>query len=883
MVAQVLPQWQINQVFSSLPTATTKLLRALIMGPAYKVQRSIPLVGYAAADVTAGWPNLGVGDVVDQAFTSVILKGASQRYANLLVARAIQVKTGTNNVLKATGGLNWIANPANPAGYPRDAGLPVDVAIGDWIRVTNGANSLVTSVLGLSGTVVPAVTAAAVHAGSPATQAGSTAVSHSGTGTCIATATVGNPTSYHGEGVGVLNETYTITVTDASAGAAIASVSSTAGSGTDAAQVVNLAFSTTTPIGSRGASIAFGATGTFVVGDTFTLTVAQTYTQNTLTSSGTYTGLGNTTYVVTVVRGGSVDGTGLGYPMVSVSTSDASDAGVPRAITATAFPVGTKGVQGTFGAINKVLVLGDSWTIAATAALVGNYTDLILADALPVVQFPLATSFGVELGLVSNVTVPANRVGAAPLVNWVGGPTSITLKAGISTTSARTGALALPVQTGAAVVTMRALQTALADQVYDVTTSADILALLGADDSDAVLAYGAYRAISNAGGLNVKVLPLASDDAAGYAAALATLTNRDDFYRIVPLTYDAASQAAVTSVVNQRSTPTQGNWVTEMLAEPMPTILPVVSAAKLGVAHLGTIADPLGGSNYNTLTDLSALFIAWGVKVGDQLRVVYTNDGFGNLTYTTVTVKTVLSEQSLNVTSALALPVATASLYEIWHPLSVGEQVSAWGQTVGALANRRVTVAFPPNPGRLGTTVPAYFLACSLAAMRCAAAPQQGLTNAEVLDWDSMAECTGKFAAYLDQIANYGAYIVTQNPAGNVFIRKQLTTDLSDTRKAEDSATVNFDSISYFLLDTLAPFVGVSNVVDSNIKLMEAAINEALGYLGTQTAIPGVGPQLVDGQLQYLRPHAVLLDTVVAQIQGSLPIPLNNGQLDIVV
>lgn len=890
MVEQVLPQWEINQIFQATATAAVRTLRALIMGPAYKVQRNTALTAYAGIDVATAWPGRSAGDVVDDAFTSVLFKDAAQRYATIAPASSVKVISGkTNRLKKSTAGvLNWIDNPTSPSGYPRSALLPVDVALGDWVRVTNGVHSKISQVVGFDGANVPAVVSAAVHSRSTPDQAGSTSATAGGsnTGDAVPTAHVSNPTTYHGETVRVLSETYTITVvaSDEDGGQAVGTV--TSASGTDPQYDMNLSLGLLN-VGSRGARVTFaGVLGdAFRVGDVHTVTVVQAYTNPTLTKGGTYAGATDTTYVVTVTKGGILDAVAeTDRPEISVTAIDASDAGVPRRVSTTTVPLGTKGVTGLFasGAAAKIVVYGDEWTVQVTAAKVGNYDELIIADTLAGAQFPTSAALQVELALVSDIVVPRNRANAAPLVNWVSSPTQLTLKAGITSTATRTGSLALVVQAATAQVTYRALQTAMAGQIYDIADEAAVQALLGADDVDAGLAYGVRRAISNAGGVTIKVLPVISDDLAGYAAAIAKLKERDDFYRIVPLTYDTLIQDAVISEVNRRSTATQGRWATVMVAKELHTELAVVAASKQGAQHFATITDPLGGADYRTVEDANGQFITWGVRAGDQLRARYTNDGFGNLAYSVLTVDTVVSEQILTVLESITIPVGTPALYEIWHPLSTVEQAADWGAACGALANRRVTCSFPANPGRGGVKVPGYFLSCSLAGLRSAAAPQQGLTNAEIQGWDDMSEAAITFADQLDALANYGAYIVTQNPSGQVYVRKQLTTDLSDTRKAEDSGTVNLDSISYFFLDLLAPFIGKSNVVPSALKLIEASINNGIQQLGTVTNA-SIGAQLGNGELQYIRPHAVLLDRVVARVTGDLPIPLNNGELDIVV
>ncbi len=301
---------------------------------------------------------------------------------------------------------------------------------------------------------------------------------------------------------------------------------------------------------------------------------------------------------------------------------------------------------------------------------------------------------------------------------------------------------------------------------------------------------------------------------------------------------------------------------------------------------LATIADDslTSGTQYTIVNVDGGTFITDGVVAGDELRALYTADGFGGQGYTAYTIDAVLSEEEVRLVSGPDAPVTVASHIEVWHNLSVAEQVADWGTRTQARSNHRVTSVFPPNPGRDGVRVPSYYLACSLAALRGASAPHQGLTNAEVLDWDDLKEASQTFAAHLDTVANYGGYIVTQSPAGQIYIRKQLTTDLSDTKHAEDSATSNFDSCSFFFKDLMAPKVGRSNVVDSNLDGIRADLLAGITQLRTEGFTDLLGAQIgPESVVVYVRRHATLLDKVVAKVNLDLPIPLNNGDLTLVV
>lgn len=888
MVLQVVPQFQINEIFEATPDALVAQQRALVIGPdyavrKYSVNKSLVLLGsYADASLAVAWPGRLAGEVVDQSFTSVNMDGAALRYHTDNTDTT--VLSGTPNRLHSSTKI-WATNGA----YARSGSIPTDVLVGDLVRVTLGINSQVSRVTALLADIVAAVTGTpAAVAGNIATAAGSSSATlGSNTGTASASVSgLSNPANYHGENVGVhgqMSETYTLTVTAVGAhGTGNAGnwdtvrLSVVSASGTDAATVLTPVVGANN-VGSRGARVTLGHGGSgddWAIGDVITVVVVQTYTVPTLAAGGTYTGPSDTTYVVRVTKGGV-----SGAAQVTVSTSTGVDNGGPYTVTS-----GTPIVLGNYGATftftGAELVVGDSFTVAVTAAASGPIHTLILANDMG--SNLQGSPVQVELAIVKDIVVPANRVGHAPLLNWVGSATQITLNAGILSTDARVPGTDLEVILGTAYASYRALRTATASVVRDIATTADILAQTGGlDDPDSVLAYGLYRALSNAAGTVVKSLSVPTDDLAGYNAAMLKLKDREDWYRAVPLTHDEAIIDAVIAVVEARSTAVVGRWATTMVSLALNPAVAVIGAG----SQLATITDDpgTGGTQYTLVTDTAGQFITKGVRPGDIFRAGYTSDGFGGSTFSSFVVDTVQSEGKLLLVSGPSLPVTVPSTYQIWHNQTTQEQADDFGAREQARSNRRVTSVFPANPGRVGTTVPGYFLACSLAALRGASAPHQGLTNAAVADWDDMTEASVEFADQLDNLANYGTYIVTENPAGLVYVRKQLTTDISDTKHAEDSATVNCDSIAFYFKNLLAPFVGVSNVVPANIDQMTAEVLAGIGFLKTAGFTTKLGGQITDGSLNFLRPHATLLDRVVASINVSLPIPLNNGDLLLIV
>jgi hypothetical protein len=119
--------------------------------------------------------------------------------------------------------------------------------------------------------------------------------------------------------------------------------------------------------------------------------------------------------------------------------------------------------------------------------------------------------------------------------------------------------------------------------------------------------------------------------------------------------------------------------------------------------------------------------------------------------------------------------------------------------------------------------------------------------------------------------------------AGEVYCRKQISTDLTDLNTTEQSVTTNVDSISYYLKQILAPYIGRTNNVLTVQNLIRGDI-EAAFQVFFNNATPTLGSQLLDGTvITDLRPHATLRDRLVVEIALVIPYPLNNIDVYLVV
>jgi hypothetical protein len=445
-MSYVLPQVQVFQDLQRQPTVEANPLSAHIAGGhAYLArwseedERETASLGlynsFTATDYA--WPAQPAGSFVDQSYTKVFVKNALLRYfSDAIGTGGTTFRTSGHFNRVRSGSLTFVT--AN--GSSRSASFYRDVRVGDVVKVagtpTGGDfTTLWTHVTGFVPEVVAAsVASAAVVAGNQATDTLEVTFAQTdGPENCIAGTASG--ASYNGLPAGRVTETYTVEVLQGSTGGVLSTavLRAVSASGTDNVLSFNPSNAgVATSIGTRGLTITFTNSSDadcsesalnediseedFIPGQIFEVAVAQAFTATTVTSSGTYTGTGNNTYIIEVTKGGSFGQS----PEITVTTANGSDQSGPTVVTglASATVVGTTGVRITFGGSTQGLCKGDRFTIAATAASDGAIKTLVLADN---VDSTFATDDDLALDLyilVPELELSANRIGSAPLVNW---------------------------------------------------------------------------------------------------------------------------------------------------------------------------------------------------------------------------------------------------------------------------------------------------------------------------------------------------------------------------------------------------------------------------------------------------------------------------------
>jgi hypothetical protein len=442
-----------------------------------------------------------------------------------------------------------------------------------------------------------------------------------------------------------------------------------------------------------------------------------------------------------------------------------------------------------------------------------------------------------------------------------------------------------------------------------VFTEAEITTQVGRVDSRNTLAQGLSFALANTDRILYADAPelstvrhpiyyyaVKTNDRAGYQQALDVLSNRTNVYCLVPLTFDRTIQADFINHVTSMSTPEKARWRITRISSAVQTLRVLYDTyldqdCETTRDYLGTLTiNPNGPTlippQYTLLNLPGGKFITDAVAAGDKVRLNFHNDIItGDVVYDEYTIDTVLSQQTATLVTGPTTPITVPTKIMIVRVLDKADQRDELMTYAQNIKNRRVTLFFPDVFGYLGTQYNGYNLAAMIGAFTCTLPPQQGFTNIEVVGADDVSRSIIDFGeGDLDLMAEAGIWIMTQEGRGSpVYTRHELTTDPTNINYREDMVTRNVDSISYYFMGLLKPYIGRYNVTPETIEALRATILGGIDYLKS-TRISQLGGQvLADTSLVALAQHPTLKDRVQAKISLDVPYPMNNIDLTLVV
>lgn len=687
---------------------------------------------------------------------------------------------------------------------------------------------------------------------------------------------------------GDVDDEYILTVTTGGVlNAAIFSLKSQRGDNATGISFVGTGAGNAVTVGASGLSLYFSAAGTFVAGEYFVIIVRAARAKIKVTDSA-----GSDQETSSIVEAGGLISVGLNGAKIT-------------------FPANTNnlGIVTSQGALTQ----GDIFTIVATASAAVGTQTLVLADELPAdVTAGLETSgdanyapdrFAADLMLVSaSKSIPKedrDPLVAAGGYNWTANATTVALEAGIKLQDASwvDGMGEMPfieLIHGNLYVEYRSLLLDYADAIYGISDITQVVSKLGPAVAENPLSLGVYSTLENIGRGQCYFTAIPSDNAAGDSAALAKAGLVKYTYALNPAgVTDPARHALLEAHIASMATEIKKRWRIGLVGRELPTETAILTIATNPLPRdwKGTVtADTRTGLFTKVTLDQDGSLLTV-LKVGDQVRLQYTTDAWGNISYVTDTVAELESNTVFYLTSGLAAAVPVANKLEVYHPLDVQEQADAVKAMSENYANKRMYVCFPGNLGKYGTYVSAPYGAASVAGVVGSVVPQQGLTNIELNGYDDVPYSYGLFSYdQLNEIASGGTLIIMQDTkGGTVYIRHQISTATKDgnLNTTEMSMVKNLDSISFYFAELLAPFIGRYNVTPELVSVLRTQIQDGLNYLGSLTGVGLLGPQVIltngKTKIRTLEQHPTLKDRILAVVDVELPAPLNVIELHIVV
>ena len=937
MPAYLIPKVKVWQEFTSRPTELGDL-PAFITGPHFD------LIRYSDADekdsgslgaydpdtpVTHDGPNKAAG-VVDLTYTEVFIDDAMCRYYNDSIGSG-SVWQGVLHSPNQVRAASLVLRTAN--GYTRSGVFyDRDVAVGDYVILTQGGVSQTSYIMGfVADQTASVVGAATADSNNKNTQSSACSITQSAGAVNNISATP-ECSDYNGVADGDLSETYTVTVlTGGAPSEAVLSVTSGSGNDNDAGLTPS-AWGVATAVGTRGATVTFSNTysssssgndnptgsvdndDVFVAGQTWILTVAQTWAEPVITSGGAYTGATDTTYVVEVMTGSLFADSD---PIVEVRTTTGVDASGPHTVTAagTTVSIGTAGVTITIGAGAMGLCTGDKYYVQVTAAADAQVRTVVLAHNLrdeflnAGLGVSSSSSLGGQIGpdmrvqlfIKKDIEVTEDRTELPPLKNWTPSANSLWVNRGITTfdSSWTNGGTLLPLQVraGNLYVTYRTFTTAHCSGISSIkaVSQTEVEAVLGPASVDNPLSLAVWKACQNANYHRVYYLAVcpytigdAVDELEAYNDVIEVLKERPDLYSLVPLTKTATVIAALKTFLEVYDEPDQGQWYSLWTNVDVTDPYSVMTTTNSGTTLLGTIEDNpnVAGTQYTRMVLADANLTTRGVQVGDLVRYGYGVDGFGQVSYDTGVVASVVNEETLLLVSGASSAVTVASKVEIWRAQTSATLRTTAVSAATTQANSRIRVVFPDQLGNGGVTMSGVYLCAALAGLRSGVHPHQGLTNVEISGFDDLSRVTEDvLPAHLDTMAENGVWIVTQDPNSDlVYTRHALTSDVSDLNVRDEQLISNVDSISRYMKNRLSGFIGRTNVAPSNMSNIVAEFRATKEYLKSAGFTPELGPQLIDATLtEPPRAHSTLVNTVVMVVQLTVPRVMDYLEVHLVI
>jgi hypothetical protein len=872
------------------------------------------------ADTTLDYPDREADSVIDLDSVKVYIEDAlCEYYTDAIGSGETVAANDTINEITRTGNFGFKANGED---YPRITALgDRDVAVGDWVRVTGdvGGDDVthLAQVRSFKATTVAATigTATAASSNGPTQSQVVGSVSQVAGVTSTLTLTI-DATDYNSWVDGTLDDTYYLEVTRTclvEGDLTTARVKLTTASGLDnQSNITPGAEGDDFEVGARGllANFSFSGSGDtpdLIAGQKWSFTIQDDYIEVVGTSGGTYTGTQDTTYIVTVTRGGTITAVDEDdRPQITATTSHGIDQSLaPIRLDAddTFYLLTSKGVTFKVASGTDGVRKGDSWTIAVTAEGDGYFSTIVLSKALPA---DLQGEADLDLVLYVKRTVEIERLEAGGLENWTRDQDNVVLNGGlVATISGFDDPLAIT--EGTVFIEYVAWLDDLCGtrESVSITDIDDLIS--GPIDEKNPLKYGVYKALLNSGVSRVDAVAVCDPTSLeSWTDALDVIRRKTGIYHLVPLTEDEDVLQAYAAYSLADSAPES------FCRRQMWCSLPARSEKSLVDDDLSedeevvmaTFAeDPDEAGTQYTLVQLSsdnADFVELGVAEGDVVRTEYGYDGF-DTSYRSYTIAEVVSSDVLILETGPSNAIdSPGAKIEIWHPMTKVEQIEDLQTRLSAIAGDdtgpnsgigqacRVVNVWPDLVGDSGTTVKGYFLAAAVSGSKSGIEPHRAVTRRAISGFTGFERNDYLGEENLRKLAYDGAcgvLVVERTDAGTIRAKNGLTAAHPTRNEARRSEMFicNFDNVALIYKTALDDWIGRTNVTEETRDVLLGEVNSIGQYLSSAaTFVPELGYQMAEGRVKTLEINPFQLDTWDLEVHGRLPLETNSIDMTLV-
>lgn len=849
-------------------------LRTVIIGPAAKYQES-NAGNYDAQNLVFSYPERTDNEKIDLATIKVKVENGYAVYYTKLIGTDGTAQANVANKIRFA---NLVLRGGN--GFNRSNQIPRDVQIDDEVVVFKTIGSTLvkhrSKIIGFEADIQSSsVGTATSDSYNAATQsAGSSFSQIAGTVNNVAISSV-NVSGYQSLADGYINRVYFVTVTVGGAPASAKLKIESADGLDNVDNVTPAAFGSPTPLGTKGATVTFSTSGgdVFVVGQKWQITVNQAFTAPTPTSSGTYTGTTNKTYIITVSRGGLY--TSSQPPLLTVTTSDGSEFSDNIAVTAAATPVSisNQGVQIAFSAGSGGLRKGDRYYISVTGPTPQQIRTILLQSELPTSL--VGTDVNVDFGYLVTQEIPSSRTSPSNGLNWVANQTNVTIQSEVYLKD-KDFNFPVRLKSGKIFVHYRFWKKFANLQPQLIQSQEQISALYGNIVIQNPLAYCANLALEHSP-LNFRqqlspafvnlysgifVVPVSTDpdDITNWQNCIDELYDYPDFYNIVPLTERQDVITLFANFVSEQSTASVGRYKTLWITADPNTFAPIVNQSTTTNSNhaLATVSDTETANFFNvvTVTSGNTQFLSGPVPVkpGDKLRINFTTNFDGSESYQEFTVKQVISDTRVtlveNVGSAITVPIRV----EIWRDLKKGDLVQYLDNFYNYLRattinTKRIRIAYP-NVLVSGSDGSIYRLpnrtGAILATISSHSLIHQSLLNV-VLNSNVSAANNRLSSAYYQALAEKGFIVVDLDEQDNgTYVRYSKSLfrgpeDFDSILFRNEVSVRNTDGLIKFIQFRVRELLGNLNFIEDLENVISGRISLAVEEIKTAMTHPSLG------------------------------------------